>query len=131
VNYNYIEKLKRFKDSRGDLLPLNFSNLPFTPKRIFMVTQVPKDVKRGDHAHYTTKQLLVCLKGVIEVELFDGVRSFESTLEEGDSLYVPEMVWDSQVFKTGEDILMVLASTDYDPSDYITDMGKFKGIVSG
>jgi UDP-2-acetamido-3-amino-2,3-dideoxy-glucuronate N-acetyltransferase len=131
VNYNYIEKLKRFKDSRGDLLPLNFSNLPFTPKRIFMVTQVPKNVKRGDHAHYTTKQLLVCLKGVIEVELFDGVRSFESTLEEGDSLYVPEMVWDSQVFKTGEDILMVLASTDYDPSDYITDMGKFKGIVSG
>lgn len=131
MNYNYIEKLKRFKDSRGDLLPLNFSNLPFTPKRIFMVTQVPKNVKRGDHAHYTTKQLLVCLKGVIEVELFDGVRSFESTLEEGDSLYVPEMVWDSQVFKTGEDILMVLASTDYDPSDYITDMGKFKGIVSG
>ena len=131
MNYNYIEKLKRFKDSRGDLLPLNFSNLPFTPKRIFMVTQVPKNVKRGDHAHYTTKQLLVCLKGVIDVELFDGVRSFKSTLEEGDSLYVPEMVWDSQVFKTGEDILMVLASTDYDPSDYIIDMGKFKGIVSG
>ena len=130
MSYNYVEKLKRFRDVRGDLLPLNFSDLPFTPKRIFIVTRVPKGVKRGDHAHYTTKQLLICLKGVINVELFDGVQSFESTLEEGESIYVPEMMWDSQVFKTGEDILMVLASTDYDPSDYITDREKFKSIIN-
>ena len=122
---SYIEKLKRFKDSRGDLLPLNFSNLPFVPKRTFLVTNVPKGVRRGDHAHFSTKQFLICLKGEICVELFDGVISSIYDLKEGEGIYVPEMVWDSQVFKTGEDVLLVFASTEYNRSDYITSRSMF------
>ena len=129
MNYNYIEKLKRFNDPRGDLLPLNFSTLPFNPKRFFLVTGVPKGVKRGDHAHFSTKQLLICLRGKIEVELFDGVATSLYELKEGDSIYVPEMIWDSQVFKTGEDLLLVLASTEFNKVDYITDKQMYLKLV--
>jgi len=130
MNYNYVEKLKRFKDSRGDLLPLNFSTLPFNPKRFFLVTDVPKDVKRGDHAHFSTKQLLICLRGEIDVELFDGVDTSLYTLKEGDSIYIPEMIWDSQVFKTGDDLLLVFASTEYNKSDYITDKQRYLKLIN-
>ena len=125
---NYIEKLKRFKDGRGDLLPLNFSNLPFVPKRTFLVINVPKGVRRGDHAHFSTKQFLICLKGEICVELFDGDITLSYDLKEGDGIYVPEMMWDSQVFKTGEDLLLVFASTEYNKSDYITCKSKFTNL---
>ena len=127
---NYIEKLKRYKDERGDLLPLNFSNLPFPPKRLFLVANVPKDERRGDHAHYTTKQFLICLRGEIDVELFDGNNKSVHTIFEGEGVYVPEMVWDSQVFKSGDDLLLVLASTEYNESDYITNKTKFTKIIN-
>ena len=125
MNYKYIEKLKRFRDKRGDLLPLNFSTLPFQPKRLFLVTNVPKGERRGDHAHFSTKQFLLCLRGEIDVELFDGKKTQVYTIIEGEGIYIPEMTWDSQVFKTGDDLLLVIASTEYDETDYITDKAMF------
>tara|TARA_R110000744_G_scaffold147499_1_gene260425 strand:+ start:150 stop:542 length:393 start_codon:yes stop_codon:yes gene_type:complete len=122
---NYIEKLKRYKDDRGDLLPLDFSTLPFHPKRFFLVANVPKNERRGEHAHYSTKQFLICLRGEIEVELFDGKNTNVHTIIEGEGIYIPEMTWDSQVFMTGDDLLIVLASTEYNKHDYISSKEKF------
>lgn len=127
---NYIEKLKTYKDDRGDLLPLNFSTLPFIPRRLFLVANVPKNERRGDHAHYSTKQFLLCLRGEIEVELFDGKSTNTYTIIEGEGIYVPEMIWDSQVFKTGDDLLLVVASTEYNAHDYIFSKEKFVRSVS-
>ncbi len=35
------------------------------------------------------------------------------------------MIWDSQVFMTGDDVLLSICSTPYDKSDYIEDMSSF------
>lgn len=117
--------LTRFTDDRGDLYPLNFSDLPFKPKRFFLISNAPKNKIRGNHAHYKTKQYLICLKGEIEVFIHDGKKEEKIILNEMDEIYIPNKCWDYQVFKTGEDILAVFASTEYDKNDYINCFEKF------
>tara|TARA_R110000823_G_scaffold308873_2_gene432727 strand:+ start:3890 stop:4270 length:381 start_codon:yes stop_codon:yes gene_type:complete len=115
----YKQSLENFSDNRGDLRPLDFDRLPFLPKRLFIVSNVPKGETRGCHAHFKTRQFLICLKGEVEAILDDGKTKSSITLTPAEGVYVPELVWDSQIFKTDNDILLVLASTHYNKSDYI------------
>mgnify|MGYP003113062306 CR=1 FL=1 len=123
------ESFPTFKDERGTLVPIHFDKLAFIPKRIFYVKNVPKGEQRGCHAHYTTKQLLVCIQGEIEVKLDTGDSYRIANLKENESVFVDRLVWDSQIYKTGYDILMSIASEVYDESDYIRNYNKFLEII--
>jgi dTDP-4-dehydrorhamnose 3,5-epimerase len=114
-----------FKDPDGLLIPIEFDNLPFTPKRIFYVSGVPKGEERGMHAHYNTQQVITCLQGEIVVKLHDGFVLQEHILRPNEWVFIGRLIWDSQVFLTGNDILMSICSTKYDPKDYITDYDTF------
>ena len=39
----------------------------------------------------------------------------------GKPLYIPEMIWDEQTYKSEDSVLLVLANTHYDINDYIED----------
>jgi len=125
----YVQSLEKFDDERGCLFPFDFSKIPFSPKRLFVVSEVPKGEKRGNHAHYKTEQFLICLKGKIEVLLYQNGIERSVILHPMQGVYVANLVWDSQVFKTGKDILLVLASTDYDRDDYIESLSLFDEIT--
>ena len=120
-----------FKDPDGVLAPIEFNKLPFRPRRIFYVSNIPKGEERGKHAHYNTKQILTCMQGEILVKLHDGSSTGpqEHILYPNDWIFVDKLVWDSQVFLTGEDILMAICSTTYKKIDYIEDFDKFLQIV--
>ena len=120
-----IEPLAKKADSRGTLVAFDIKDLVFEPKRFFYVKNVPKLECRGNHAHFNTQQYLVCLKGKIEVTLFDGISEKTFFLEENQMIFVDKMIWDSQVYITGEEVLLSLCSTEYDPADYITDIAEF------
>jgi hypothetical protein len=121
-----IKELKIFTDRRrGDLLPLHLGSLDFEARRIFTVSNVPKGQVRGEHAHYQTRQLLICVKGEILVTLDYGDRVTETLLTPGKSIMVENMVWDSQKFLTGDDFMVVVCSTEYDLSDYILSKQEF------
>lgn len=51
MSFDWISK---FKDSRGLLVAFNFPDLPFTPRRVFVVSETPENILRGKHAHYVT-----------------------------------------------------------------------------
>jgi len=114
-----------FKDDDGTLVPIEFSKLPFKPSRIFYVCDVPKGEERGMHAHYQTQQILTCIKGKILVRLHNGVSMSETVLEENDTVFIDKMTWDSQVFLTGNDVLLSICSTEYNIDDYINDFDFF------
>ena len=117
--------LKTFQDNRGSLLPLEFKDCPFKPERIFFVHGVPRYMRRGCHAHYKTRQFLVCITGRIMVGLHNGNDLKEKILEPGDAILIEERIWDYQDFLTGHDVLAVLCSTAYNEKDYITDFDLF------
>lgn len=124
-----IKQVHSFFDRRGDLTPLEFSDLPFTPQRLFIVKNCEKGIKRGEHAHHKTKQFLICLKGEIKVVTHDGIRYDEGILKEGYSTLIETYQWDYQEFLTGNDILIVVCSTPFDLKDYILDFNTFKEIM--
>lgn len=120
-----------FSDIRGGcLLPINaLSEISFHPKRIFSVIDVPVDGVRGEHAHYRTKQLLICVKGEIEVGMYNKESSRVVLLKQGNCVYMDNMTWGYQKFKTGKDFLLVIASTEHDIKDYITDKKEFDKMI--
>lgn len=124
-----IDNLKIFYDTRGDLIPIEFDQIPFIPKRCFIVKDCPAGMVRGNHAHYKTKQYLICLKGKIRVFVFDGIHSDECLLKEGQATLIENLRWDSQEFVTGDDLLLVLCSTSFTIEDYIFEMDNFLEII--
>jgi dTDP-4-dehydrorhamnose 3,5-epimerase-like enzyme len=113
--------LNKYQDERGVLVPINFSELPFEPKRLFYVMNVPKDIWRGGHAHYNTIQALICLKGRILIKIETKNIEEEITLNEGQMYVIDKFTWDSQKFLDDNSILLVVCSTEYDREDYIFD----------
>ena len=116
---------KAFEEPEGMLVPIEFDKLPFVPKRIFYVCEIPKGEERGRHAHFETQQVLICVKGRILVKLHDGTRLESIMLHPNQSVFVDKLVWDSQVYLTGDDMLMSICSTPYDKKDYIEDFDSF------
>jgi dTDP-4-dehydrorhamnose 3,5-epimerase-like enzyme len=110
----------------GILLPLELDRVPFEVRRVFVITDVPSGDIRGNHAHKKCKQFLFCLRGEILVTLHDLADQHEKTLKAGDGILIDSMVWGTQRYITGGEILMVLCSEKYDIEDYIHDKEEFK-----
>jgi dTDP-4-dehydrorhamnose 3,5-epimerase-like enzyme len=125
-----IQNFKILKDDRGSLMPIELNEVPFEAKRIFIVKDVPEGFERGNHSHFHTKQLLICLQGEIDVFLDFEAKFCRDmvTLKEGEGILINEMVWDSQVFHN-EAILLVICSTSYDENDYIREYRNFRELV--
>jgi len=130
-----IEDVKFFNartmvEPDGNLVPIEGNtDVPFDIKRVFYVYGVKNQDDRGKHSHFETKQVLYCLHGKVEVLVHDGVRKRKYLLESPQQgLYIPEMIWDEQVYLTEDTVMLVLANTKYNPSDYINDFEEFKKI---
>ena len=122
-------KWPKYSGPEGALIPIEFSEIPFEPKRVFYVYGVPKDQVRGMHAHHTTQQVLTCLRGQITVRLDDGEEVTHTTLSQNENIFVDKMVWDSQLFMTDDSILMSICSTEYNIDDYILDYQLFRELI--
>ena len=121
-------EMREYWDERGTLLPLDFDDLPFIPKRLFYVSNVPNGTTRGGHAHKKCRQVFVCLAGEIDVDLYDGIHNKEITLHPNQAIEIPTMVWSTQEFyKNG--IAIVLSSEKYDEKDYVRDYQTFLEMV--
>ena len=118
-------------DLRGALSAGEYpGQLPFEPKRYFLVYDVPGTDVRGEHAHRECHQFLVCARGAVSVVVDDGARMQEIRLDRPNlGIYVPPLVWAVQYKYTPDALLMVLASAPYDPADYIRDYDEFLSIV--
>lgn len=122
-------KSKELMESNGNLIPIEFDNtLPFKPKRTFFVYGVPNKDSRGQHAHRKNKQMIYCINGQITVTLNDGFKEKKYELTSGYCIYIPNMIWDEQIYHTKNTVLISLCSINYNVMDYITDFDEFKKI---
>jgi acetyltransferase-like isoleucine patch superfamily enzyme/dTDP-4-dehydrorhamnose 3,5-epimerase-like enzyme len=107
-------------------------NVPFVPKRYFVIFDVPGREVRGQHAHKTCHQFLLCVSGSCAVLVDDGSARREVLLNRPSlGLYLPPMVWSVQYKYTWDARLVVLASEHYDPEDYIREYGEYRRLVQG
>jgi dTDP-4-dehydrorhamnose 3,5-epimerase-like enzyme/SAM-dependent methyltransferase len=122
-----IYDLPLIRDMRGSLSFAEYGRLlPFIPKRYFVVFDVPSRDTRGEHAHRTLHQFLVCVKGSCSIVVDDGKHKEEILLDSPmRGIHVPPMVWCTQYKYSPDAVLLVLASDVYDADDYIRDYGIF------
>ena len=120
--------LKTFIDSEGSLVSIESGlSIPFKIKRVFYVFEVHDQKDRGEHSHHKTEQVLICLNGEVKVLCDDGKNRKEWVLDKpNQALYIPNLIWDEQTYLTSYSVLLILANTNYDPSDYIEDYEEFK-----
>jgi acetyltransferase-like isoleucine patch superfamily enzyme/dTDP-4-dehydrorhamnose 3,5-epimerase-like enzyme len=120
-------RLPRFEDMRGMLSAGEFGrNLPFMPKRYFVVFGVPSAEVRGEHAHLHCHQFLLCTSGSMSVVVDDGIRREEFHLDRPDAgLHIPPLVWATQYRYSPDAVLLVFASEHYDAADYIRNYDEF------
>ena len=125
-------KYPMFGDVRGQLIALEESSesVPFELKRVYYIFGTAADMVRGNHAHRTLRQVLVCTSGActIECELADGTVS-EHRLDWPDkALLIEGLVWRRMKDFSRDAVLMVLADQHYDESDYVRSYTEFKSI---
>jgi dTDP-4-dehydrorhamnose 3,5-epimerase-like enzyme len=100
--------------------------LPFDPKRVYYLYDVPSGADRGGHAHKQLLQLMVAVSGSFEVVINDGKTEKTIRLDQpNQGLYVQPGLWnDLKGFSCGA-ICLVLASEEYTESDYIRTKEEF------
>jgi dTDP-4-dehydrorhamnose 3,5-epimerase-like enzyme len=110
-----------FSDKRGDIYTKDLYDLPFVPKRIFVINNVPKNTTRGRHGHKTCHQFFICLGGKIEFYNVDLVVRCKKyvILTKGMTLYLPNLIWSRQQYIEDNSELLCLCSEKYDKNDYM------------
>jgi len=127
-----IHKFPMILDLRGSLTVGEFDHhIPFVPKRYFMVFDVPSKETRGEHAHHSCHQFLICVRGSCVVLADDGKNRIEVLLDTPDKgIHLPPMVWGVQYKYSNDAVLLVFASHHYDAADYIRDYSEFIKMVT-
>lgn len=125
-----LEKLPMIIEARGSLIVGELGRgLPFLPKRFFLISNVSSKEVRGQHAHKICHQLLICLNGRVNCLVDNGSERTEYRLDTPEmALHVPPMNWGAQYQYSSDAMLMVLASHEYDPEDYIQDYSEFRAM---
>ena len=126
----------RINVGAGTLAVTEFdSELPFTPTRMFWVSDVDEGTTRGNHAHRECHQLIIAVAGSFKVStergekhefvLNDAVNGYPSP-----SLYCPPLTWLTIHDISPGSVILVLASHPYDVSDYIDDREEWARLLA-
>jgi UDP-2-acetamido-3-amino-2,3-dideoxy-glucuronate N-acetyltransferase len=114
--------------ARGDLTALELPKIiPFPVKRIFLVHHVSDFEVRGEHAHKKCWQFLIAAAGSITVDVNDGEVTETFLLNEPTKgLLIPPLIWGIQYNYSPDGSLLVLASEEFDPDDYLHNYDEFR-----
>lgn len=114
----HIINLNTYSDKRGTLTVLDYI-LPFEIKRLFYIYGVD-DSSRGGHRHHETVQAAICIQGSCTIYNDDGEKQSEYQLDTPNKCLILEPKdWHVMKNFTPNAILLVIASTKFDPADYI------------
>jgi uncharacterized RmlC-like cupin family protein len=119
-------EIPKVVDPRGNLAFIEKETIPFEIKRVYYLYDVPSNAYRGGHAHQQQESVIIALSGSFEVILDDGFEKKRVMLNKPNKgLFIPTNVWrEIENFSSGS-VCLVLASSEYDASEYIRDYDVF------
>lgn len=122
-----LHRLRQVNDLRGNLSVGEFpDDVPFPVRRYFVIYDVPSAETRGEHAHLTCHEFLICVKGSVAVVVDDGEHRQEFLLDRPElGVHMPPMVWGIQYKYSSDAVLLVFASHHYEADDYVRDYDRF------
>jgi dTDP-4-dehydrorhamnose 3,5-epimerase-like enzyme len=114
-------------DERGKLVVIEGNeSIPFEIKRVFYIYGSDATVVRGQHANRQSEFVLINVAGTSKVRITDGKEEIIVELNKPMmGVYIPRMVWKDMYDFSEDSVLLVLASTHYDGSEYIRDYEEY------
>ncbi|WP_274956839.1 sugar 3,4-ketoisomerase [Millionella massiliensis] len=122
-----IIELDKHHHEKGNITVVeNSRTIPFNVRRAYYLYDVPGGESRGGHAHRALRQLIVAASGSFDVTLDDGAvkRTFTLNRPYQGLLVVPGIWRELNNFSSGS-VCLVLASHEYDETDYIRSYNDF------
>ncbi len=122
-----VRRLQAFHDARGSLVALQRpSDIPFEVQRVYFIYANTPGAERGFHAHRQLRKMAMCVTGSCTITLDDG-RAREAIRLSGPDrgLVIDTLVWMEVRDFSPDCVLLMLASTAYDETDYIRDYDEF------
>jgi len=118
-------------DERGKLVVIEGAQaIPFEIKRVFYIYDSDASVVRGQHANRESEFVLINVAGRSKVRITDGKEEFVVELDKPMmGVYIPKMIWKDMYDFSPDSVLLVLASTHYDGSEYIRDYADYLRIM--
>lgn len=114
-------------DERGKLVVIEGNDsIPFEIKRVFYIYGSDSTVVRGQHANRISEFVLINVAGKSKVRITDGKEEIIVKLDRPMmGVYIPSMVWKDMYDFSPDSVLLVLASTHYDGTEYIRDYEEY------
>jgi dTDP-4-dehydrorhamnose 3,5-epimerase-like enzyme len=113
---------KVITDGRGSLISLEggSADVPFDIQRVYYIFGVGEGVVRGAHAHKRLRQVVVCMSGSCRMVLDNGLGVKEDIVLDTPTrgLLISSMTWREMHDFSPDCVLVVLADSHYDESDY-------------
>lgn len=135
-NMNKVQMLEfpQHGDERGHLVIVEGNkDVPFDIKRVFYIYGSDSDVVRGQHANRESEFVMINVAGKSKVKVKDGEgnEAIYFLNRPYTGIYLPAMVWKDMYDFTSDSVLLVLASTHYNPDEYIRDYDLFVKEIQG
>ncbi len=133
MNYRLID-FNIMGDSRGKLIAAEELSefVPFEIKRVYWIFDTLPDEERGKHAHKELEQIIVAMDGACQFVLDDGKKRETVWLNRPDKgLYIGKNMWREMRHFSYGCKLMIIASTKYDPKEYIRSYDEFLKTIKG
>lgn len=128
VNDIKLLQFPQLGDERGHLVVVEGQmNVPFEIRRVFYIYGSDSNVIRGQHANRFTDFVLINVNGTSKVKIIDGngVQYVVNLDNPHHGIYLPHMLWKDMYDFSSDSVLLCLASTHYDGSEYIRDLNEF------
>ncbi|PSV98595.1 sugar 3,4-ketoisomerase [Photobacterium iliopiscarium] len=127
MNLIKLIEFNKLGDDRGSLISLEGNlNIPFEIRRVYYIFGTKENISRGFHAHKDLQQVAICVKGSCRFILDNGILRQSVILDKPNvGLYIDSMKWREMHNFSDDCVLMVLASHQYDESDYIRNYDDF------
>ena len=134
-NLNKVKMLefRQMGDGRGHLVVAEGGgiDIPFDIRRVFYIYGSDKDVIRGQHANRKSEFVLINVAGESKVRVKDGEGNevIYCLNRPHTGVYIPSMIWKDMYDFSEDSVLLCLASTNYDPDEYIRNYDEFVEII--
>lgn len=119
--------IDHIQDARGSLSVAEFGkHFDFRVERIFYLSNIERNEKRGDHAHENLNQFILCVSGSFDIELDNGMLKDTYTMSNnGCGLFVEGLVWRTMTNFTSDAVMAVLCDRVYSDDLVIRDYRVF------
>lgn len=118
-------------DERGKLIVIEGKQtIPFDIRRVFYIYGSDSTVVRGQHANRESEFILINVAGKSKVRITDGTEELVVNLDKPRmGVYIPKMIWKDMYGFSPDSVLLVLASTHYNGSEYIRNYSEYLKIM--